>query len=89
MFVKYCSLLQYTVPLQKKSRVIQQSITLYEKPLEQVTRFKYVGSWITLHARSNEDIRTRAEIAKAAFWQNKELMGRNVRFSTKVKILNC
>src|SRR6059036_2642082 len=28
-------------------------------------------------------------MAKAAFWQNKELMRRNIRFSTKMKILNC
>src|SRR5437867_2922723 len=28
-------------------------------------------------------------MAKAAFWQNKELVRRNIRFSTKMKILNC
>ena len=28
-------------------------------------------------------------MAKATFWQNKELMRRNIRFSTKMKILNC
>src|SRR6266516_1662439 len=28
-------------------------------------------------------------MAKAAFWQNKELMRSNIRFSTKLKILNC
>ena len=28
-------------------------------------------------------------MAKAAFWQNKELMRRNIRFKTKMKILNC
>src|SRR6266403_3425972 len=28
-------------------------------------------------------------MAKAAFWQNKELMRTNIRFSTKMKILNC
>ena len=35
------------------------------------------------------DIRARVGIAKAAFWQNKELMRRNIRFKTKLKILNC
>ena len=28
-------------------------------------------------------------MAKAAFWQNKELMRRNIKFSTKIMILNC
>ena len=28
-------------------------------------------------------------MAKAAFWQNKEIMRRNVRFCTKKKIINC
>ena len=27
-------------------------------------------------------------LAKAAFWKNKELMRRNIRFKTKLKILN-
>src|SRR2546425_6134451 len=58
-------------------------------PLEQVSRFKYLGSWITEDARSDKDIRARVGMAKAAFWQNKELMRRNIRLSTKMKILNC
>ena len=41
------------------------------KPLEQVTHFIYLGSWITDDTRSEEDIRTRVGMAKAAFWQNK------------------
>src|SRR3989442_679368 len=49
----------------------------------------YLGSWITEDARSDEDIRARVGMAKAAFWQNKELMRRNIRLSTKMKILNC
>ena len=57
-------------------------------PLEQETRFKYLGSWITEDARSDEDIRTRVGLAKSAFWQNKELMRRNIIFSTKMKILD-
>ena len=35
------------------------------------------------------DIRARVGMAKAAFWQNEELMRRNIRFKTKLKILNC
>ena len=39
--------------------------------------------------RSKEEIRAGVGMAKAAFWQNKELMKRNSRLSTKMKILNC
>ena len=58
-------------------------------PLEQVTRFKYLGSWITEDAGCEVDIRARVGMSKAAFWQNKELMRRNIRFKTKLKLLNC
>ena len=48
-----------------------------------------MGSWITEDGRCEEEIKARIGMAKAAFWQNKEIMRRNVRFSTKKKILNC
>ena len=57
-------------------------------PLERVTRFKYLGSWITDDARDEDDINARVGMAKAAFWQDKEIMNRNIRFKTKMKILN-
>src|SRR3989441_3060460 len=72
-----------------KPKGMQRCITLNNVPLEQVTRFKYLGSWITEDARSDEDIRASVGMAKAAFLQNKELMRRNIRLSTKMKILNC
>ena len=68
---------------------MQRCIVLGSLPLEQVTRFKYIGSWITEDAGCEVDIRARVGMAKAAFWQNKELMRRNIRFKTKLKILNC
>src|SRR3989442_5378491 len=68
---------------------MQRFITLNNVPLEQVSHFKYLGSWITEYARSDEYIRARVGMAKAAFWQNKELMRSNIRLSTKMKILNC
>ena len=72
-----------------KPKRMQQCITLNNVPLEQVTRFKYLGSWITEDARSDENIRPRVRMAMAAFWQNKELMKGNIRLITKMKILNC
>src|SRR5437867_9274144 len=72
-----------------KPKEMQRCLTLDKVPLRQVTRFKCLGSWITEDARSNEDIRARVQMAKAAFWQNKELMRSNIKLSTKMKILNC
>ena len=42
----------------EKPRGMQRYIMLNGEPLKLVTRFKYLGSWITENARS-EDIRTR------------------------------
>ena len=67
----------------------QRGIMFGSVPLEQVTHFKYLGSWITEGAGCEVDIRARGGMAKEAFWQNKELMRCNIRFTTKLKILNC
>ena len=72
-----------------KPKGMQRFITLNNVPLEQVSRFKYLGSWITEDARSDEDIRARVGMAKTAFWQNKKLMRRIIRLSTKMGMLNC
>src|SRR6267154_3621014 len=72
----------------EKQKGMQRCIMLDKVPLEQVTRFKYLGSWITEDARSDVDIKGRVAMAKGAFWNNKELMRRNIRLSTKMKILN-
>ena len=72
----------------KKLREIQRPIMLNGVALEQVTRFKYLGSWITEDARSDVDIRARVGMAMAAFWQNKELLRRNISFRTKMRVLN-
>ena len=68
---------------------MQRAIVLDRVPLEQVNRFKYLGSWITENARCDEDIRARVEMATAAFWQNKEVMRRNITLSTTMKTRNC
>ena len=75
--------------MQKTRGGVQRSIVLNGVPLKQVPRLKYLDSWIKADARCEEDIRARVGMATAAFWQNKELMRRNIRLSTKIKILNC
>ena len=73
----------------EKQKGMQSCVMLNNVSLGQVTRFKNLCSWITENAKNNEDIRASVGMAKAAFWQNKELKRRNIRFSTKMKILNC
>src|SRR6478735_3722092 len=68
---------------------VKCSIVLDNVILEQVDRYKYLGSWICEDARCDEEIKARIGMAKAAFWQNKELMRRNIRFKTKKKMLDC
>lgn len=72
-----------------KASKVKCSITLNNMALEQVNRYKYLGSWITEDARCEEELKARIGMAKAAFWQNKEVMRRNVRFGTKKKIIDC
>ena len=50
----------------------QACLTLEGVPLEQVTRFKYLGSWISEDARCEEDIRARVGMARAAFGKTKK-----------------
>jgi len=68
---------------------MQRCVMLDKVPLEQVTHFKYLDSWITEDAKRDRDIRAGVGMAKAAFWQSKMLMKRKIRFNTKMKILNC
>ena len=67
----------------------QCCVTLDNMVLEQVEQYNYLGAWITENERCEQDIRARIGMAKAAFWQNKEIMRRNVRLQTKKMILNC
>src|SRR5438552_1799437 len=68
---------------------VQCEIKLNQVVLEQVNRYKYLGSWITEDVKCESEIVTRIAMAKTAFWQNKELMRSNIRAQTKLRILNC
>ena len=75
--------------ISKASIQVKCSITLNNMPLEQVNRYKYLGSWITEDAICEEELKARIGMDNVAFWQNKEVMRRNVRFETKKKIIDC
>jgi hypothetical protein len=81
---------KYMVINEREDRIgMKRNIVLDGVPIEQVTRFKYLGSWITEDVKCDEDVKARVGLAKTAFWQNKEIMRRNVRLQTKMKILTC
>jgi len=65
------------------------SITVNNTALEQVSQYKYLGSWITEDGKCKMDIKTRIGMAKNAFWKHKELLRGNINLQTKKRMLNC
>ena len=57
--------------------------------LEQVTQYKYLGSWITEDEKCDADVKTRLAMAKDAFWKHKQLMRGNINLRVKKRILQC
>ena len=68
---------------------IQCNITVSGETLEQVTKYKYLGSWLTEDGRCDLEIKTRRGIAKDAFWKHKDLLKGNISLKTKKRILYC
>ncbi len=63
------------------------NVTLNGQQLEQVTKFKYLGSIITSDGRCSEEIRTRIAMAKNAFTKRKELLTKGLDIQTKKNIV--
>jgi len=57
--------------------------------LEQVSQYKYLGSWITEDGRCEMDTKTRIAMAKDAFWKHKELLRGNINLQVKKRMLHC
>ena len=77
------------VMVMSKEGNVQCNIKLDQVVLEQVNRYKYLGSWITEDVRCEKEIVARIAMAKITFWHSKELMRRNIREKIKSKLLNC
>ena len=56
--------------------------------LEQVNKYKYLGTLIAADSRCIQEIKRRIGIAKRSFWELKELMKSNVNMKTKKRLLN-
>ena len=63
------------------------TIKIKGQELEQVQKFKYLGSLLNEDNRSIEDIKMRIAIAKDAFNKRKELMSKNFNKDLKKKII--
>jgi hypothetical protein len=63
------------------------NISIDEQKVEQVSKFKYLGAWITEDGRSEVEIRTRIGMAKDAFNKRKELLTRGMSKEVKKKIV--
>ena len=57
--------------------------------MEQVSQYKYLGSWITEDGRCEQDIKTRIAMAKDAFWKHKEFLRGNISLQVKKRMLHC
>jgi len=49
------------------------------KVLEQVTKFKYLGAWITEDGRNETEVKSRIAMANAAFNDRKELLTKSLK----------
>ena len=58
------------------------SIAVNDIALEQVSQYKYLGSWITEDGKCEMDIKTRIGMAKDAFWKHKEQLRGNINLQT-------
>ena len=65
------------------------NITLHGERIQQVSKFCYLGSWITHDGRCNVEIRSRIAMAKAAFSRRKELLTKNMSRNVKKKIVKA
>ena len=54
--------------------------------IEQVTKFKYLGAWLTEDGKCDVEIRSRLAMAKDAFNKRKELLSKRMNIDTKKRI---
>ena len=79
----------------KKTKVMRISrkghgtinITIEGQQVEQVSKFKYLGSWITADGYCDTEIRARIGMAKHAYSCRKELLTRRMSRNVKKKIM--
>ena len=79
-----------TMVISKKTTKLSCSIKVEDKDLEQVEKFKYLGTWITSDGKSETEIKTRIGQAKAAFQKmNNIFTDRKIDQNLKMRLLQC
>lgn len=69
---------------------LNPSISVADKQLERVRQYKYLGAWVNEAWESDQEIKTRIEIARAAFNKmRKVLCCRKLHIKLRVRLLMC
>src|SRR6476619_4200432 len=63
------------------------NITVNGQSVEQVSKFRYLGSLISEDDRCLDDVKARIGLAKDAFNKRKELYSRNIRVDLRKKLV--
>ena len=78
-----------TMVVSRKPTIPNCRIKVNNKELQQVHKFKYLGTWITSDGKSETEIKCIAQ-AKSAFQQMKNIFcNRNIAEELKMKLLQC
>jgi HJR/Mrr/RecB family endonuclease len=77
------------VMLVSKEAGKKMKIVIDGKEVEQVDRFKYLGSMLTEDGKSMTDIKVRVAMAKEAFGKRSELLVRKMSKKVKKRIVKC
>jgi len=64
-------------------------VTVYQKQLENVKYFNYLGSMITNDARCTWEIKSRIDTVKAAFYKKKASFTSKLDLNIRKKLVNC
>jgi len=76
--------------ISKKAENVPVNIIIKGERLEQVGRFKYLGSLITKDARCEQEIRTRIALAKGAYSKIKQLVtNRSISLSLRKRFIKA
>ena len=76
--------------ISKKKETPTCKIYIKGQLIQQVTAFKYLGSWITSDGKSEKDITTKIGMAKSAYTELKHLLtNRHISIKTRMRVLKC
>ena len=78
-----------TMVIKKETDDCSVKIEMDGEVLEQVKKYKYIGSLITDDCKCIEEVKARIMQAKIEFWKCKEFLRRDISLKLKLKLLNC